>query len=194
MKRKRTPKQKTCAMLREEITELKASLQLPGPPLPASATLTELKAHWEMLNCLMTMESDGTSTLAKQLIEDGIELPKPEGLTDTQLHDKLWQVINGMAKRKHYLCFTNHLSDRQLYTKLWCDTLNQATHDMTDTGNSITGFDLSEDSDENGEIYVQYYACEMDRREWQYNYPDIEIPPAKPLVSSRDKDLPSGYR
>lgn len=69
-------------------------------------------------------ESAPSTTLARLLISDGIQLPAPDTLTEETVHDKLWEVIRAMARHKNFLYSTDHLSDLELYRYLWDDTLN----------------------------------------------------------------------
>src|SRR5579871_5023041 len=66
----------------------------------------------------------------KQLTDAGVDLPRPESLSDAELTAKLWEVIQAMAKTHVYLEHTNHLSDRELYTHLWTDSLREEVADV----------------------------------------------------------------
>ncbi|NIP96877.1 MAG: hypothetical protein GWO24_26935, partial [Akkermansiaceae bacterium] len=69
----------------------------------------------ELFRYLRTIDSEPTSTLARQLIDDGIELPRPESFTEESVRSKLWEVIHGLARRRNFLSSTDHLSDLELY-------------------------------------------------------------------------------
>jgi hypothetical protein len=75
--------------------------------------------------------SGGGTTSSKQLIREGIALPPPDSLDDQALSDKLWEVIRGLARVHTYLERTDHLSDRELYTWLWEEGLNESTADLS---------------------------------------------------------------
>ena len=57
-----------------------------------------------------------------QLEDLGIELPPPDDLNDAAVSEKLWEVINGLARLNVFLSQTDHLVDRQLYENLWQET------------------------------------------------------------------------
>src|SRR5439155_23628507 len=61
------------------------------------------------------------------LVQSGLTLPPPEQVDDAQLTVKLWEAIHGMASIGMYLDATDHLSDRNLYIRLWTDTLREPT-------------------------------------------------------------------
>src|SRR5262245_51245904 len=82
------------------------------------------------LKNMIDFENGPISTEAQRLKEDGVVLPKPGELSDAAIHEKLWQIIDAMARRSTYLHHTNHLSDRQLYDRLWSDTLLEETNTM----------------------------------------------------------------
>jgi hypothetical protein len=74
---------------------------------------------------------------------------------------KLWEVIRALLSRNIVLANTDHLSDRELYTLLWNETLREESvisptntlHlDMTRTG-----------IDDGMPIYLRYYASEEQR-------------------------------
>jgi len=61
-----------------------------------------------------------------QLLEDaGVILPPPEEMDDETLSKKLWALIGRLAKMRTFVESTNHLSDRELYERLWRDTLRE---------------------------------------------------------------------
>jgi hypothetical protein len=59
------------------------------------------------------------------LIQSGVTLPPPEEVDDAQLTVRLWEAIHGMASLGMYLNSTDHLSDRELYVRLWTDVLRE---------------------------------------------------------------------
>ena len=50
-------------------------------------------------------------------------LPRPDTLSDEQLHDVLWDTIQRLYDKRVVLDFTDHLSDRQLYCLIYRDIL-----------------------------------------------------------------------
>ena len=72
-------------------------------------------------------ESAEERPLSDVLRESGIALPPPEEMDDSQLGEKLWEVIRGLSLLGAFLDNTNHLSDRELYTELWKEILPEPT-------------------------------------------------------------------
>jgi len=126
------------------------------------------------------------------LQESDIELPRPKKLRDRELTIKLWEVIHALLRNCVVIGNTDHLSDRELYTLLWNETLRReyilSPHyplhiDMTKTG-----------VDDGMPIYLKYYATEAQRRMYSEVYPEFDMPPHVEPPCRRDHlipDLPS---
>jgi hypothetical protein len=129
----------------------------------------------------------------KQLTEAGIDLPKPETLTDTELTAKLWEVIRALAKMHVFLSNTNHLSDRELYSHLWNDSLREEVADVpAGLGGSWYIDILGSGSEEDMFLYHKYYASEDSRQRWLQDFPDSPMPPHEDPPYDRDCRLPQG--
>lgn len=126
------------------------------------------------------------------LEERGIAMPSDAELLDEELHERLWQVIRGMAAIGIYLESTDHLSDRELYRYLRDDALLVpellAPEDLTQAIHisPIGGF-----SNDDIALYMKYYADEATRVEWKRDYPEDELPPKVVLPYDRDSRLPT---
>lgn len=149
----------------------------------------------ELFRYLRKLEEEPASTLARQLIEDGIELPPPTSFTEESVSDKLWEVARGLARRRYFLEHTDHLSDLQLYRYLWEITLNQPAHELgDDLGECACHLDLvSDGTDESLWLWLRYYADELTRENWAADFPGGFIPAAAPLPHDRDRHLPKWY-
>ena len=55
--------------------------------------------------------------------EPELRLPRPEVLSDADLHLILWDVIRKLYQKRLVLDFTDHLSDRELYCLIYRDIL-----------------------------------------------------------------------
>jgi hypothetical protein len=126
-----------------------------------------------------------------RLIEAGVNLPEPDALTDAALTAKLWEVIERLAEMHVFLSSTNHLSDRELYTELWSDSLRELNPAMPfeEYGNCHLDI-LGGCSEEDMYLYYKYYADEENRRDWQQRWPDDEMPPHEDPPYDRDRRLP----
>jgi hypothetical protein len=123
------------------------------------------------------------------LRERGMEIPDEASLSDTDVHAKLWELIEAMAGLGLYLESTDHLSDRELYRYLVGNALMEETC-LSEGGaggwhiSPIGGF-----SSEDIEIYLRYYADEETRQDWDDD-PTTPIPPHEKLPFDRDRMLP----
>lgn len=125
------------------------------------------------------------------LERSGVSLPPADELDDTQVTIKLWEVIRGLAFLGMYLSFTDHLSDRELYARLWIDILRVPTALEPETGNAAWHVDLTGGgTDEDVAIYLKYYADEDDRRSWADDWPDDPMPAVAQRPFDRDRYLP----
>jgi hypothetical protein len=127
-----------------------------------------------------------------QLLEEAdVKLTAPETMDDGQLTTKLWEVIEGLARKRIFLSQTNHLSDRELYTLLWRDVLREAIKDLPLDESSAWHIDLAETgSEENTYLYMKYYADEETRQRWLIDFPEDRIPPHEEPPHDRDRYLP----
>ncbi len=143
------------------------------------------------LETMGAIEGGPMVTLFDVLKERGLDLPSPDNLDDDQLTKTLWNLIWNMAVVGSYLHFTDHLSDRELYTRLWNDILREPTPILPEHSHYTEHIDLSSgDSDEDLMLYLKYYADESERASWASRWPDLAIPEPAPLPYDRDRDLP----
>ena len=122
------------------------------------------------------------------LREAGIDLPRPQKMTGREVTAKLWEMIHGLLGHSIVLCNTDHLSDRELYTLLWKETLRKEfvraprypLHiDMTKTG-----------VDDGMPVYLKYYASEPQRQMYSQVYPEFKMPAHVDPRPRRDHLIP----
>lgn len=143
------------------------------------------------LEQVVAIEAEPTTTYAHQLIGRGISLPPPDDLEEDALSQKLWEIIHGLAGLRVFLENTGHLTDRELYTQLWTEDLNEFTWDMSHCTNGAMHLDIiGSGSEHDTRIWLSFYADEQQRREWQDQFPDEPLPPKKDVVTDRDEHLP----
>jgi hypothetical protein len=134
------------------------------------------------------------TTHFQELVDAGIELLAPESMDDEQLAAKLSEVIEALAGMRVFLSQTDHLSDRELYTLLWSDTLQESVKDMPLDESSAWHIDLlSGDGEEDTRLYMKYYADEETRQRWLADFPDDEVPPHEEPPFNRDRHLPRAH-
>ena len=126
-----------------------------------------------------------------QLIGAGVELPPAQTMTDPELTAKLWEVIRRLADLRVFLYHTDHLSDRELYTHLWEESLREAHPDLPFDDDSAWHIDiLGGCSEEDIHLQMKYYADERERRDWLEQFPDDQMPAHEDPPYDRDRNLP----
>ncbi len=131
------------------------------------------------------------TTYFQQLEEAGVELPDPEMMDDRRLTAKLWEVIEALARLRVFLSQTDHLSDRELYTRLWRELLREPVKDMPLDESSAWHIDLTgSGSTEDTQLYLKYYADEGARQRWAADFPDDGMPEHAEPPFDRDRYLP----
>ena len=143
------------------------------------------------LENVLAFEEAEERPLFDVLIEDGFSLPAPKDLCDQEIREKLWEVIYAMSRRGYFLYHTDHLSDRELYLRLWEDTLKEPTAIIPEKSLTSCHIDLVGDgSSEQMEVYLKYYA-DVDERRWHgEEFPEDEIPTHRDPPYDRDRHLP----
>jgi hypothetical protein len=115
-------------------------------------------------------------------------VPLPPGdIDDFQMRGRLWELLYALAGRRFFLYDTNHLSDRELYSWLCNDWLNQETCDTPPEAEWNCRLSPNE---ENEDIYLRYYADEEIRQKWAKHFPETIIPPHEQPPYDRDRWLP----
>jgi hypothetical protein len=131
------------------------------------------------------------TTHFQQLESAGVSLPPPDSLKDEELTAKLHDLIQKLALLRVFIEQTDHLSDRELYTELWTNTLREETKAMPLSANSAYHIQLlSSGSEEDNFLYLKYYADEEWRRDWHKNWPKDPIPSHEDPPYDRDRLLP----
>lgn len=147
--------------------------------------------YLERLDAFLGGVEDGVIPL-ELLEERGVAMPPDPELSDEELHERLWQVIRGVADFGVYLESTDHLSDRELYRYLRDDALVTPTFLMPDDPYSATHFSpIGGFGDDDIAIYLRYYADDATRAEWRRDFPQDELPPKLPPPYDRDSRLPT---
>ena len=127
--------------------------------------------------------------LRDTLRDSGVVVPNPEELRDEDLSGKLWEVIHGLLALGVSIDNTDHLSDRELYTLLYTDTLDDELVIGFERGMHI---DMTEyaDYEESLRTYLKYYASEKERRDYAKSFPDLDIPARCEPPKRRDHLIP----
>jgi hypothetical protein len=131
------------------------------------------------------------TTHFQQLETAGVPLPPPDSLQDEELTAKLWDIIQKLALLRVFVEQTDHLSDRELYTHLWANSLREETKALALGANSACHIQLLGGcSEEDMLLYLKYYADDDFRRQWQKDWPNDPIPAHEDPPYDRDRLLP----
>ncbi len=146
----------------------------------------------KFLEYMRAAEGEGPqTTLFELLASDGVSLPEPADLDDSEITEKLWEVIHGIYNHRAVLTFTDHLSDRELYTKLFQEILHE-DHPIFPKGFAVAthidvlGYDWS---DEDVNTYLKYYADEETRERYARDF-KMTLPERAESPFPRDHLLP----
>ena len=176
------------------IEEMKAELEeLAGEQMimhTEGALSPELEEQF--LDNVLAFERAEEVTHKELLARDGVALPPPRELDDDALALKLIEVIHSLAEHRIFLEHTNHFSDRELYTHLWEDALNEWGPILPPNNPMNCHLDLvGSGSDEDTDLWLKYYADERTRAHWEEDFPDTVMPPHEDPPYDRDRHLPT---
>ena len=131
------------------------------------------------------------TTHFQQLENAGVLLPPPDSLNDEELTATLWDIIQKLALLRVFVEQTDHLSDRELYTHLWTNSLREETKALALDANSACHIQmLGSCSEEDMLLYLKYYADDDFRQTWQQDFPSDPIPRHEDPPYDRDRLLP----
>jgi hypothetical protein len=145
-------------------------------------------------NYIVEYEEAPWTTNLQQLESAGVSLPAPDSMNDQELAAKLWEVIQKLALLRVFVEQTDHLSDRELYTHLWTESLREETKALPLNANGAYHIQiLGGCSEEDMQLYLKYYADEDFRQSWQKDWPKDPIPAHEDPPYDRDRLLPKAY-
>lgn len=141
-----------------------------------SSTRWPLRAENEYLAAMLAWEMAPVLPIYKWF-EPELRPPRPDALSDEELREILWDIIHRLYEKRIVLDFTDHLSDRELYTLIYRyilpareKHLEQATHYIHWDCSAIDG---------DPEIWLRYYASDAERQAWAVRYRQ-PLPPKSP--------------
>ncbi len=123
-----------------------------------------------------------------QWFDPEVVLPHPDSLSQDQLHLQMWETIHQLYEAGIVLEFTDHLTDRQLYTIIFRDILPSAEKKIERTRNSYLHWDCANITDD-PETWLRFYASEKERHDWADEtgeaLPVAEDPPFRRKLPTR---------
>lgn len=138
-------------------------------------------------------ESDGCEVCAMLGIEDvilieelerrGVRVRRPEELEGESLAAAIAELGRELAKLRVFIEYADHLSDEELYRRLYYETLQEWSWISPDDPMSATHIDMCcSGSDEDHLAWLTYYADDEDRADavkWDPNFvlPERRTPP-----------------
>ncbi len=107
-------------------------------------------------------------------------------LDEDQLRERLWEVIERLHAKRIVLDFTDHLSDRDLYSLIRRDIL-PAKLKLVDLPDNYVHWDCSASDDGDPTAWLTYYASDEEREDWRLE--EGRDPPPR-AVPSHPRSLP----
>jgi len=122
----------------------------------------------------------------------GVQLPLPTDLTDErELRGRLWEALYALGGLRFYFDSTDHLSDREFYTWLHEEWLDELTPDVPPEAEFNCRVQMTASgSEEDTELWLRHYASPRDREDWATRFPNDPIPPHEWPPHDRDRFLP----
>ena len=171
--------------LRDELEEMTGGQMVEGKISDCTPEIEEA-----FLDHVLALETHGFVSPLDVLIRNGFQLPPAEKLDDAVLTTKLWELIRELATRRLFLHNTNHVSDRELYTYLCEEGLQE---EMMGFGLPFGNCHLDligSGSDEDITLSMRYYSDDEERARWKDSFPDFPMPPKEKPPYDRDQHLP----
>ena len=139
---------------------------------------------------VLELETSSCTTDFERLLHAGVDVPEPSSMNDAALTAKLWQVIDGLAAFHVFLSCTDHLSDRELYSRLWNDVLRVQIPIVPDDSGIWRVDFVSGGGGAETETCFRHYADEAARASWLRDFPDYVMPAHADPRYDRDRHLP----
>jgi hypothetical protein len=143
------------------------------------------------LRRVIAWEKGSMSTHGEWLARHGWMFPAPENREGAELKRELWRLIEALAMARVFLSHTNHLSDGELYSKLFHEVLPARAPDFARTTADACHWDFAEAGGSDDPLWLTYYASEEDRQDWKTAVPAVILPPRQVAPHPRDHQLPA---
>jgi hypothetical protein len=146
----------------------------------------------QFMERVLMWETGASSSHRDWLARKGRRFPPPDQLTGDQLKVELCRLIRALAEARVFLEHTDHLSDAELYRRLWTDVLSAECPDGARTERDTCHWDFADPGENGGDTWLRYYADEGDRETWAMDADDDDaLPPRETPPYDRDRHLPA---
>lgn len=172
------------ARLEAKIRELGGMLPPHGEDEPTS----DLEIGF--LERVIAWESEPRSTHRAWLARHGLSFVPPAELSGHALKRELWRLIEALAVARVFLYHTNHLSDAELYARLWAEVLAGECPDFARTIDDACHWDFADAGSGEEELWLRYHATPQERRDWKQWFPEVALTPRERVPYRRDHRLP----
>lgn len=156
---------------------------------PEGDEVSEVELHF--LERIVEWETGPRMSHRAWLARKGLSFMPPAELEGSGLTKELWRLIRALAGARVFLYHTNHLSDAELYDRLWKEVLSDQWPDSVRTGNDAWICDFAEAGEDGGETWLRFYASPADRRAWCRQFPETVLPERSRPPFHRDRLLPA---
>lgn len=171
------------ARLAEKIREL-------GGIVPEAPDKDISEPEVAFLDHMIAWETGPFSTHCEWLARHGLVFEPPEELRGRRLKAELWRLIESLAAARVFLYRTNHLSDAELYARLWHEVLDSDAPDFARTPDDACHWDLADAGGRGENDWLTFHATERERQQWKLDFPDTVLPPRQQARHCRDHRLP----
>lgn len=169
--------------LRQEIQDLGG--------LVGGANDEEVSEHeLAFLERVVAWETGPRSTHRAWLARHGQNFVPPAELAGPRRGIELGRLIHALAGARVFLCRTDHLSDAELYTRLWSEVLPEECPDAARGPDDAWVWDFADAGSGAEDIWLRFYASPRERKDWRREFPSAPMPERQRPPYHRDHGLP----
>lgn len=139
---------------------------------------------------VLAWETGPSATHGEWLARQGLRFEPPDALPGERLASELSRLIEALALARVFLHHTDHLSDAELYARLWHEVLPAEAPDFARTPADACHWDFADPVAGHEQIWLMHYASESERQIWAEEFRDVILPPRKRPPYRRDHRLP----
>jgi hypothetical protein len=156
-------------------------------PAPGPGDVTELEL--DFLQRILAIETGPYVSNREWLEREGSVFVPLTELPAGSVGVELMRLVNALARARVFINYTDHLSDAELYERLWEEVLPDELPDLPRTEAEGFHWDFSDGGGEPN-AWLAYYASDEERERWRTEFPEIIIPPRCRPPYARDHLLP----